>query len=207
MADNYLEHRMEDLRAGRRRAASPAAVMRPVLGMRLLPKRALVVGRNHRQAIAVAQALLTHGLKTAIWTTLRPEGEKLAAAYGARFYFLDPKNSDFIGDSFQNLMQTWRDVDIIVNFVPEAAESLWKLWENHKRKYPIPSDFSPRIVNIGYEFTPSSPLPDDPAVLHAMWEATILGGSDDCPDLTASCLFLCLPFAGTLKGTLINIDN
>lgn len=179
MADNYLEQRMEDLRSGKLRAslspASTASTSNPrrkgYLQVPFPPRRVLVTGGANGIGLAITRSFLNVGCKVAIFDCDKSQGEALARNEGVRFYEVDLTDAEKVESAFLNLLQSWRDVDIIVNnagvstFSPLAESSLSyfdkvidtnlrpifilaNLWAKHKKKYPIPSEYGGRMINI-----------------------------------------------------------
>lgn len=179
MADNYLEQRMEDLRSGKLRAAptssSSSSSSNPrrkgYIQVPFPPRRVLVTGGANGIGLAITRSFMNAGCKVAVFDRDKTAGELLARNEGIRFYEVDLTDADKLQSAFLNLLQSWRDVDIIVNnagvstFTPLEESSISSfnkvidtnlrpifiianLWAKHKKKYPIPSDYGGRMINI-----------------------------------------------------------
>lgn len=189
MADNYLEQRMDDLRSGRLRnsmggkggagsrscpngAGGGAAAHRSgVLSVAFPSRRVIVTGGANGIGLAISRAYLKAGCKVAVFDIDKEAGERMAREEGVRFYHLDLADAGAIEKAFSNLLQAWRDVDIIVNnagvaqFSPLTEETtehfdrvvainmrppfiLARLWALHRRKYPLPIGSGGRMINI-----------------------------------------------------------
>ncbi len=175
MADNYLEQKMEDMRSGKLRSSSSptpsGAPRKGVLQIPFPPRRVLVTGGANGIGLAIARAYLNAGCKVAVFDIDKERGQQLAQNEGVRFYHVDLSDAKKIEESFLNLLHAWRDVDIIVNdagissFYPLAEGTLddfdriintnmrpiyilARLWAIHKKKFPIPSDYGGRMINI-----------------------------------------------------------
>ncbi len=174
MADNYLEQKMEDMRSGKLRSSSPTpsgAPRKGILQIPFPPRRVLVTGGANGIGLAIARAYLNAGCKVAVFDIDKERGQQLAQNEGVRFYHVDLSDAKKIEESFLNLLHAWRDVDIIVNdagissFYPLAEGTLddfdriintnmrpiyilARLWAIHKKKFPIPSDYGGRMINI-----------------------------------------------------------
>lgn len=175
MADNYLEHRIEDLRSGKLNPTplshSGSTPRKGYLQVPFPPRRVLVTGGAKGIGLAITGAFLKAGCKVAVFDVDKESGEQLAKNEGIRFYHVDLCESECVEKAFLNLLHAWRDVDIIINnagishFEPLTEGNLdnfdkildtnlrpvfilARLWAIHKKKYPIPSDYGGRMVNI-----------------------------------------------------------
>lgn len=175
MADNYLEQRMEDLRSGKLNRDTTTygrpTARRGYLQVAFPPRRVLVTGGANGIGLAVARAYLRAGCKVAVFDIDREAGEALARNEGARFYDVDVSDAGKLEEAFLNLLKAWRDIDIIVSnagistFLPltegdaayfdrvidtnlRPAYILARLWAAHRRRFPIPTDFGGRMINI-----------------------------------------------------------
>lgn len=174
MADNYLEQRMEDLRNGKLRSTSTSPVSAPGKGFLHIPfppRRVLVTGGANGIGLAIVRSFLKAGCKVAVFDIDALKGEALAKNEGVRFYHVDVRDTDKVESAFLDLLHAWRDIDILVNdvgistFMPLADSDivyfdniintnlrpvylLANLWAKHKRRYPIPSDYGGRMINI-----------------------------------------------------------
>lgn len=174
MADNYLENKMEELRSGRleraitRHAANPK---KGCLQVPFPPKRVLVTGGVNGIGLAIAKAFLKADCKVAVFDKDKTGGETLAHDLGIRFHHVDISDEEALTRNFDNLLASWRDVDIIVSnagiskFKPLEESSiiefdnilatnlrplyiLGMMWGRHRRKYPIPSEYGGRLIAI-----------------------------------------------------------
>lgn len=176
MADNYLERKMEELHSGKLRQGSGAAKQSAgrkggVLQVAFPPRRVLVTGGANGIGLAIVREYLKAGCKVAVFDIDKDRGEALAHNEGIRFYHVDLADSSAVERAFANLLDAWRDVDIIVNdagiseFTPLTEESLdhfdkvmntnlrpifliAKLWASHRKKYPLPIEYGGRMINI-----------------------------------------------------------
>lgn len=174
MADNYLEQRMEDLRTGRLGISAPSSQGVKRKGFLQVPfpsRRVLVTGGANGIGLEIVRAYLRAGCKVAVFDIDKDSGEALASKEGVRFYCTDITDADAVENAFRNLLEAWRDVDIVVNnagiaeFSPLTSSSvesfdriiatnlrpaylIARLWGMHRRRYQIPSDFGGRMINI-----------------------------------------------------------
>ena len=137
MADNYLEQRMNDMRAGRLR---PGAHRQS----RPLARRVFVVGGIEGDARDVARKFLAAGCRVAVTGTDRAVGERMAHDEGVRF--IPVSSGEDIAQAFSGLLKAWRDVDIVIADTKENFATVEALWKQHKERYPIPTDFQPRLL-------------------------------------------------------------
>lgn len=175
MADNYLENRMEDLRSGKLRSTSPtpsgSTYRKGYLQVPFPPRRVLVTGGAKGIGLAITRAFLHAGCKVAVFDIEKELGEQLAKNEGCRFYHINLCDVESLEKGFLNLLQAWRDVDIIINnagisyFEPltdgnidnfdriintnlRPTYILARLWAIHKKKFPTPSEYGGRMINI-----------------------------------------------------------
>lgn len=174
MADNYLEKKMEDLRLGktshtRRTFAKPASGGK--ICFEFPPRRVLVTGGANGIGEAIADAFIKASCKVAVFDTDCNKGTAMARNRGIRFSEVDISVPEQLEKAFADLIEVWRDVDIIINnagvssFKPltegnlhdfdhiintnlRPAYLLGHLWAIHRRKYPSVSGYGGRIINI-----------------------------------------------------------
>ncbi len=120
MADNYLERRMEDLRAGRlssvstRQTASRSAVNSQKRGM-MKSLRVVVTGGAGLIGSAIVKAFRAEGAKVDILDIDRKRGSALAQASGACFRPIDISDSCALATCFREIIDARGDIDVIVN--------------------------------------------------------------------------------------------
>lgn len=151
MADNYLERRMEDMKAGRLRPQVPtksaAGPKKGVLEIPFPSRRVLVVGGTHGLPLDIVRMFLKTGSKVAVMDTDKSAGESLAYREGIRYYNIDPQSSATFTDAFANLLQAWRDIDIIIMASSHDMTShLVESWISHRNRYPVPFGYGGRII-------------------------------------------------------------
>ncbi|MDE6076390.1 MAG: SDR family oxidoreductase [Muribaculaceae bacterium] len=176
MADNYLEQRMEDMRSGKLGSSVAAQTARQssrkgFIQIPFPPRRVVVTGGVNGIGLAIARSFLQLGCKVAVFDIDASAGEEMARKEGVRFYHVDLRDAEALERAFLDVLHAWRDVDIVVNnagvgaFKPLADSSvehfdmvmatnirpvfiLANLWAKHKKRYPIPSDYGGRMINI-----------------------------------------------------------
>ncbi len=147
MADNYLEQRMEDLRTGRLRSSLSAA-SRPSA----VKRRVLVAAGTTPLGMDIARRYLRRGFRVAIFGFDAEAGREMAYREGVRFHHLPSgEDREATEAAFANLLKAWRDVDIVI--IPHVAEhqermaeTLAAMWDAHRRRYPIPTDFGGEFI-------------------------------------------------------------
>lgn len=153
MADNYLERRMEDLKAGRlggTAAKGAARAKKPGIEFPWQPRRVAIIGNISDATEHIARGYLKAGCKVAVFDTEKAEGDALAYKIGIRFCHVDYTTPQLLAPAFDQLLKAWRGVDIIVttDFCIEAEETLKELLTGHHRQYPIPTDYTSRLIRI-----------------------------------------------------------
>lgn len=121
MADNYLEHRMEDYRNGK--LAPKHSALNSTRHSPLTDKRVLVTGGASGIGREIVAAFRENGCKVAIFDHNLKGGTDTAQRHGARFYPCELSDPDYIRKQFDALTNVWGDIDIIVN---NAAECFFK---------------------------------------------------------------------------------
>ena len=174
MADNYLENKMQELREGRffrRSAPSAYKPQKGYIATRFPSMKVLVTGGANGIGRAIVESYLKADCKVAVFDKDAEKGELLARNEGVRFYNVDVADAEALEKSFLNLLEAWRDIDVIVNnagignFRPltegtpdyfdhvlnvnlRPAYILARLWALHREKFPSVSDFGGRMVLI-----------------------------------------------------------
>lgn len=151
MADNYLERRMEDMKAGRLRpqvqTKSAAGPKKGFLEILFPSRRVLVVGGTHGLPLDIVRMFLKTGSKVAVMDTDKSAGESLAYREGIRYYNIDPQSPATFADAFANLLQAWRDIDIIIMASSHDMTShLVESWIAHRDRYPVPFGYAGRLI-------------------------------------------------------------
>ncbi len=127
MADNYLERRMEDYRAGK---LSVARSVRKVVssgrakGDLLVhyPRlRVLVIGGAHGIGKAVVKAFRSVDCRVAFIDSDGVAGNAVSQCLGARFYHADVADSARLEKCMTDVFDVWGDIDVLVNNVENAG--------------------------------------------------------------------------------------
>lgn len=148
---------MEELRSGRLNRPRPRTAG-PLDG-----KRAVVTPGAHGTGRQVAEALLAEGCRVAVFDADEQAGRQLAYAKGVRYCRTDAGDAGSVAEAFRGVLKAWRDVDIAVaveeTTVDGTAEAIARVWEEHKRRFPIPSDYGCRLISVAaLPFTPQAEL-------------------------------------------------
>lgn len=174
MADNYLERRMEDLRAGRIASGSARPTRTSPSAQRrgqLAGIRAIVTGGAGLIGSEIVKALRAEGAKVDILDTDRPRGAALAQQCGACFRPVDISDPEALARCFSEITAARGDVDVIVNcaacvdFTPLADNDATRFMRSmavnvlpafetarllaiHRAALPSPNPYGGRIINI-----------------------------------------------------------
>lgn len=161
MADNYLEQRMEDLRAGRLKQQSGqiqragSSPKRGYIQFPFPPRRVLIVGRPDVIGVEIVRSYLRAGCRVAVFDNSSEPGERMAKEEGIRFSKVDICDEETLQNAFEKLLKAWLDVDVVINCVvergPERFEAFLALlciWNLHRKQFPIPTDYGGRIINV-----------------------------------------------------------
>lgn len=172
MADNYLEKRMEDMRNGKLRPVAPHSTgsRKGYLQIPFPQRRVLVTGGASGIGLAVARAFLKAGCRVAVFDCDAQKGQRLVAE-GVRFYPIDLSDTDATQLAMSDLINAWRDLDIVVSnagiagFKPltelsvddfqhvldinlRPAYVIARALAIHRESVPLPNDFGGRFIII-----------------------------------------------------------
>lgn len=144
---------MEDLRAGRLGAGLPQSAARPKkpgLEFAWQPRRVAIIGNLSDATEHIARAYLKAGCKVAVLDPEKAEGDALAYEIGIRYVNVDYTDSEALKAAFSQLLKAWRGVEIIVmtGFLGEAEDVAAEMLREHRRQYPIPTDYTTRGIRI-----------------------------------------------------------
>lgn len=196
MADNYLEKRMDDYRAGRlgvkqrRQACSSVGIPADAIIHRLPPLRILVAGLPVPMLDSVASAFLERRCKVAVFTDDAALGQLLAHDKGARHCPFDGPVAagDIMTRHLDRLLHDWRNLDIIVA-TPALASALLEAWTAHNARYPIPTDYRPRFITV----SPEGDITGSDSPVHDILIYHIIAPDSAATALADLALFLALP--------------
>lgn len=150
MADNFLERRMEDMKAGRLRQQvqqKNSASRKGYIEFPFSPRRVLVVGGTQGLPLDIVRMFLKTGSKVAVFDSDKSLGESLAYKDGIRYYNIEDPSYESFTFAFSNLLQAWRDVDIIiVAKFHESASGLVSCWTTHRDRFPVPFGYAGRLI-------------------------------------------------------------
>ncbi|MCM1483535.1 MAG: SDR family oxidoreductase [Muribaculaceae bacterium] len=175
MADNYLELRMEDYKAGRtsasRRPVSSKRTGTGEINVKFPSRRVFITGGASGIGRATVSRFCNAGCRVAFCDSDRTKGAKTAQDTGSQFYPCDVTDHEALEQVMSKLYDKWGDIDIIINnvgiaeFTPLAecevdafdrilATNLRPVFitsrslMRHRMTLPQPNDFGGRIINI-----------------------------------------------------------
>ncbi len=123
MADNYLEKKMEEYRAGqgnvrRMKSQRPVAGVKPgTINVEFPPRRVFVTGGASGIGRAVVEAFRKADCRVAFCDIDSKAGNRTAQMTGARFYPVDVTDCSALENCMEHIIADWGDIDIIVNNV------------------------------------------------------------------------------------------
>ena len=163
---------MEDMKAGKlhqRVQSKSAAPRKGYLEFPFPPRRVLAVGGIQGLPLDIVRMFLRSGSKVAVLDTDKSAGEALAYKEGIRYYNLEEPSSESITSSFANLLQAWRDVDIIIMAkFHDLTTDLVITWTAHRDRFPVPFGYAGRLILL----FDSPQIPQSPRVF-ATYEPNI----------------------------------
>ncbi len=153
MADNYLERRMEDLKAGRLSATPRSASARPrkgTIGFAFPPRRVLIAASPDDTILEIIRNYQKAECRTALFDTDKDGGEALAYREGIRFSLVDRDDAEALRTALADLLKAWRGIDIVVTDARAARcrEVLEEHLHSHHLRYPIPTDYACRLITL-----------------------------------------------------------
>ena len=121
MADNYLERKMEDYRAGKGNSPKSqrvSSVPKPgTINIKFPPRRVFVTGGASGIGKAIVEAFRKADCRVAFCDIDSKAGTATAQATGAQFYPVDVRDVDALEACLTRLLNSWGDIDVIVNNV------------------------------------------------------------------------------------------
>lgn len=121
MADNYLERKMEDYRAGKGNSPKSQRVSsmhKPgTINIKFPPRRVFVTGGASGIGKAIVEAFRKADCRVAFCDIDAKAGATTAQATGAQFYPVDVCDVEALEACLARLLNAWGDIDVIVNSV------------------------------------------------------------------------------------------
>ena len=157
MADNYIERKMEDLRAGKLNvgsAARPFGKGKNYVSFPMPQRRVLIIEGSSQPARTIAGYFVKAGCKVAILDQESETGTFMAKNEGVRLIPVSADIHSSIIVSFENLYAAWRGVDIVVSS-SEYAHRCAEIWRKFKETSPLLSDFRGRLIILSNIIKPS----------------------------------------------------
>jgi hypothetical protein len=115
MADNYLEKRMEEHRNAQK--STITIYKHKEKQSKLNGKRVFVTGGAHGIGEAMVKAFRNEGCAVAFCDKDIKLGNKVAQQFGARFYPIDVRDIDALEKMFDDVLNYYGDIDILINNV------------------------------------------------------------------------------------------
>ncbi len=161
MADNYLERRMEDLRAGRLAhnsgAASATGARRAgYLELRWPARRVLILHGVSAAGEALVRRLQRLGCRVAVADADAAAGDAMRRDLGVRFYPLGREREWPAERIIADLYSAWRDVEIVVDMDAcdsrgEELADICRIWGTQRAGLPYPNDYGGRLIMVSHE--------------------------------------------------------
>lgn len=121
MADNYLERKMEEHRAGRgvsyRPKLTPSGKKQGEISLKFPPRRVFVTGGASGIGKAIVTAFRNAGCRVAFCDVNVKEGTLTAQSSGARFYPVDVTDVAALEQCMHDIFDLWGDIDVLINNV------------------------------------------------------------------------------------------
>lgn len=211
MADNYLERRMEEHRAGRDNATGPRARRHSngvaattaasnalaLPGKAVLdfpPRRVLVVGNAPDIFPSIATTFADLGCRVA---AISGADSHLAADSRIRHYAIDLQSSESLTTAFSSLLKAWRDVDLVIAAGSTPALPVATAWDSHHSHFPIVTDYGCRLIVLTSGTDASLPAGSSFTV------NTVLSADRPLRSILSALMFFALPQAHRLNGLVL----
>ncbi len=148
MADNYLERRMEELRAPRTSTFRPQ-IQRIGLGWSLPKLRVVIAGCGDAIDTSVAEGFADAGCRVSLISDNTEAGNELARK-GIRFCHVDTFGSETLHDAMTQTLAAWRDADVAIchGLASEQQLAIAKAWSERRKQFPAVSDYGGRFISI-----------------------------------------------------------
>lgn len=170
MADNFLERRMDELRAPRRQCVSSQRQLHNI-PWRIPQLRVIITGGASGIGRATAIAFADAGCRVTIFDINDSAGRELSRTKGIRFCHVDLKDVSSLENAVEQTFHDWRDVDVIINNAgifdqrPIEEQSLEQFesvvytnmrpayllahaWAKHRSRFPATTSYGGRVINI-----------------------------------------------------------
>jgi len=178
MADNYLERRMEDYRAGKLSVARSArrvvssGVAKGDLLVHYPRLRVFVAGGAHGIGKSIVKAFRSVDCRVAFIDSDAVAGNAVSQCLGARFYHADVVDQVRLEKCMADIFAVWGDIDVLVNnaeiagFMSQESDDAgeWqqdydgnispallcaRLIAEHRASAPLANSYGGRVINIG----------------------------------------------------------
>lgn len=145
MADNYLERRMEDLRNGSmtgKNVKKTSIRRKGHVNFPFPPKRVLIALKTSDLIVPIVKAFRKQDCKVALYCPEVESVSDLAYKEGVKVSLSKTPDSSLSG-----IFDSWNGLDIVV-CCRDYAEILMKEWIRKKENFPIPDEYTGRLILI-----------------------------------------------------------
>lgn len=148
MADNYLERRMEELRAPRTSTFRPQT-QRIGLGWSLPKLRVIIIGRGDVVDTSIAEGFADAGCRVSLISDNTDVGNELARK-GIRFCHVNTFDNAKLNNAMSQTLAAWRDADVVIchGLASEQQIAIAKAWSERRKQFPAVSDYGGRFISI-----------------------------------------------------------
>lgn len=148
MADNFLERRMEELRAPRTSTFRPQT-QRIGLGWSLPKLRVIIIGHGDVVDTSIAEGFADAGCRVCLISDNTDVGNELARK-GIRFCHVDTPDNETLHDAMTQTLAAWRDTDVVIchTLALEQQLATAKAWRERRKQFPAVSDYGGRFISI-----------------------------------------------------------
>lgn len=202
MADNYLEKRMDDLRAGRLSPRQAAQPRRAALQWAFPARRVLILTDNTADcACEIALGFARSGCRTALFSPVTA----FDTAGSVRTRCVVPGDALSLSGAWFELASDWGDIDIVVVMRenPASFGSLPGILEEWRSALANPNPYGGRLITVGVPYGDGCNRLEKWGITanHIEWAA-----AGDCAPLLRTCQFLALPGSAAICGSVIKIQ-
>lgn len=153
MADNYLEKRMEELKAGKltistRNNASVSIANK--IQFNFPPKRIIIYDAIMPEGCIIGESFKRIGCKVAFAFSGEAQipNEYLEKIANEGFIIFSSTDYADFESKLKDIVTKWRGADILINFNSRYITNSIEIIENYLKQKPSPSDYQKRLINI-----------------------------------------------------------
>lgn len=151
MADNYLERKMEEHRAGTAQRRGSALPSKGKVSFNLPPKRIIVCGHNNALSKAIIKVFAEAGCRVSLYVT--DSSDTVPDAGGARLI----QSTGNPATDLSTVLNSWGDIDVVIS--TQSGDVVSQIIETiieHRLKLPYPNDYGLRVINVSPSVTADS---------------------------------------------------